>query len=92
MLLSANTSGVALASATVSGSSGQPGASGAYPASANTWAHRSQLEGSNHSPCTTSIGQGRRSDTSHRAALMDDPMTIHCEWAAGCETALPARH
>jgi hypothetical protein len=39
-----------------SGSSGRPGVSGAYPASSNTEAHRSQLLGSSHRPCTKTTG------------------------------------
>ena len=56
MPLPANTSGCAFASATVSGSSGQPGVSATYPASSNTAAQGSQLEGSSHSPCTKTTG------------------------------------
>ena len=44
-LLPAKTSGSALASSTVSGSSGQPGVSGVSPAAAKTSAQRSQLLG-----------------------------------------------
>src|SRR3954451_21400199 len=56
MVLSANTSGSASASSTVSGSSGQPGLSGAKPASANTAAHRSQLLGNSHNPWMNNTG------------------------------------
>src|ERR1700722_2622254 len=56
MALSANTSGWALASSTVSGSSGQPGLTGAYPAAANTAAHRSQLLGSSQRPWMNTTG------------------------------------
>jgi hypothetical protein len=44
------------ASSTVSGSSGQTGVSGTYPASSNNTAHRSQLEGSSHSPRMKATG------------------------------------
>ena len=54
--LCANTSGCSLASSTVSGSSGHPGAIVAYPASSKTVRHRSQLLGSSHSPCTNTTG------------------------------------
>src|SRR5258706_2344379 len=54
--LRANTSGWALASATVSGSSGQPGCTAQSPAASNPSAHRSQLLGSSHKPCTNTTG------------------------------------
>ena len=56
MLLPANTSGFALASSTVSGSSGQPGVSAVKPASSKTPAQRSQLLGSSHRPWTKTTG------------------------------------
>ena len=46
----ARTSGSARAASTVSGSSGQSGVSATYPASSNSAAQLSQLEGSSHSP------------------------------------------
>ena len=52
----ANTSGWAFASATVSGSSGQPGVSATYPASSKNAAQRSQLDGKSQSPCTNTTG------------------------------------
>ncbi len=55
-VLPANTSGCALASSTVSGSSGHPGRTGAYPASSKSCAHRSQLLGSSHRPWTNTAG------------------------------------
>src|SRR6516165_4714242 len=54
--LPASTSGWALASATVSGSSGHPGVSAAYPAASNRSAHRSQLLGSRNRPWTNITG------------------------------------
>ena len=42
---------------TVSGSSGQPGASGAYPASSKTSAHRSQLLDRSHGPRMNTTGR-----------------------------------
>jgi len=48
--LPAKTSGWALASLTVSGSSGQPGVKATKPFSSNSAAQRSQLLGSSHSP------------------------------------------
>src|SRR5271166_6468694 len=54
--LLASTSGWALASATVSGSSGHPGVSATYPASSNSSAHRSQLLGSRNRPWTNITG------------------------------------
>ena len=50
------TSGCALASATVSGSSGHPGVSAVKPASSNRVAQRSQLLGKSHSPWTKTTG------------------------------------
>ncbi|MDX6606035.1 MAG: hypothetical protein QOD14_575 [Solirubrobacterales bacterium] len=52
----AKTSGFALASATVSGSSGQPGVTVAYPASSKILAQRSQLLGSSQSPWMKTTG------------------------------------
>ena len=49
-VLPANTSGLARASAIVSGSSGQTGVTAAYPASSKTPAQLSQLLGSSQSP------------------------------------------
>ena len=54
--LLAKTLGSAFASATVSGSSGQPGASVAYPASSKRARQRSQLLGSSHRPWTNTTG------------------------------------
>ena len=54
--LCAKTSGFAFASATVSGSSGQPGVSAVKPASSNTEAHRSQLLGRSQRPWTNTTG------------------------------------
>src|SRR4051794_31395820 len=54
--LCANTSGCSLASSTVCGSSGQPGAIVAYPASSKTVLHRSQLLGNSHNPWTKTTG------------------------------------
>src|SRR5690349_19868255 len=56
MLLPANTSGFALASATVSGSSGQPGDSAANPAASKCSVQRSQLLPSSHSPWMKTTG------------------------------------
>ena len=55
-VLPAITSGCALASATVGGSSGQSAVTAAKPASSNTAAQRSQLLGSSHSPWTKTTG------------------------------------
>jgi len=46
----AKTSGLACASATVAGSSGQSGFTAAKPASSKAWPQRSQLLGSSQSP------------------------------------------
>src|SRR5713226_7946830 len=56
MPLPAKTSGCAFASATVSGSSGQPGVRATKPASSKSSTQRSQLDGSNQSPCTKTTG------------------------------------
>ena len=56
IVLLANTSGCALASSTVSGSSGQPGVSAVKPASSNSAAQRSQLLGSSHRPWMKTTG------------------------------------
>ena len=61
----ANTSGCSWASSTVAGSSGQPGVSGAKPASSNASAHRSQLLGSSHRPWMNTTG--RRPDAFARS-------------------------
>src|ERR1022692_4618753 len=55
-LLPAKTSGFARASATVPGSSGQPGATVAWPFSSKNDRHGCQLEASIHSPCTKTTG------------------------------------
>ena len=55
-ILWAKTSGWSRASATVSGSSGQPGAIVAYPLSSNSVRQRSQLLDSSHSPWTKATG------------------------------------
>src|SRR2546425_4290504 len=52
----AKTSGFALASSTVSGSSGHEGARLAYPASSKTEVHRSQLLGSSQRPWMKTTG------------------------------------
>ena len=53
----AKTSGWAFACSTVSGSSGQPGRNARVArAVSNNFAHRSQLLGSNHNPCTNTTG------------------------------------
>lgn len=51
-ILRAKTSGFWRASVTLAGSSGQPGAIVAYPASSNRDRQRSQLLESSHNPCT----------------------------------------
>src|SRR6478672_9749379 len=56
MLLFAKTSGSALASATVSGSSGQRGVTATYPASSKRSPQRSQLDGRSQRPCTNTTG------------------------------------
>ena len=56
MDLPAKTSGCALASATVSGSSGQLGVNAVYPFFSKSCAHRSQLLGSSHRPWTNTTG------------------------------------
>src|SRR6266852_2434576 len=56
MVLCAKTSGCAFASSTVSGSSGQPGLTVAYPASSKTVIQRSQLLGSSQSPWMNTTG------------------------------------
>src|SRR6266851_8530520 len=56
MDLRANSSGCTLASATVAGSSGHPGATGAKPACSKTVAQRSQLFGSNQRPWMKTTG------------------------------------
>jgi hypothetical protein len=67
----ANTSGCALASSTVSGSSGHPGVNAAKPLSSNSFAQRSQLLGSSHRPWTNTTG-GR-------------PVAFACShWASSC--------
>ena len=55
-VLFASTSGCALASSTVSGSSGQPGVRAVKPASSNSVAQRSQLDGSSHRPWMKTTG------------------------------------
>src|SRR5437763_4839424 len=52
----AKTSGWALASPTVSGSSGHCGVNATYPAFSNSLIQRSQLLGSSHRPCTNATG------------------------------------
>ena len=52
----ANTSGWRLASSTEFGSSGQPAVTVEKPAASKYSAHRSQLLGSSHSPCTNTTG------------------------------------
>src|SRR5438874_2088585 len=56
MLFFAKTSGSCWASATVSGSSGQPGAREVYAFSSNNARQRSQLLERSHRPCTKTIG------------------------------------
>src|SRR3954468_2433397 len=56
MPLPAKISGCAFASATVSGSSGQPGVNATYPACSNSSTQGCQLDGSSQSPWTKTTG------------------------------------
>src|SRR2546428_11999883 len=56
MVVSGKASGLAFASPTVSGSSGQPGVSAVKPTSSNSFAQRSQLLGNSQRPWTKMTG------------------------------------
>src|SRR4051812_40073292 len=93
----AKTSGWALASSTVSGSSGQPGATGAKPAWSKTVAQRSQLLASSHSPWMKTTGV--RADEfaastcpDSRAVSVAMPANLAAPSSAGSEAAAPRYH